>query len=149
MPKPANTPHQGKSGTLRLDEQIGFLLRRAYQRHVSLFGELMPDGLTPTQSSALLSLLEHGPTSQNRLGRRIAVDASTIKGVVDRLAARGLVAVESDKHDNRRVVITFTEEGLAFTKSFLKIVDELAEATLEPLDPEERDMFLSALRRLS
>ncbi|MPZ51748.1 MAG: MarR family transcriptional regulator [Acidimicrobiia bacterium] len=143
-----HAPQVSESEVLRLDNQIGFLLRRAYQRHASLFNRFMPDGLTPTQSSALIRLLEHGPISQNRLGRQIALDAATIKGVVDRLNARGLVAVESDEEDHRRVAITLTEEGRRFTTGYLRKVEELAEATLKPLDVDERDAFLSALHRI-
>src|SRR5215813_5220824 len=75
-----------------LDEQVGFLLRIATQRHTSLFMSRMVEGLTQTQFAALAKLLEVGPCSQNHLGRLIYLDAATIKGVVDRLRARGLVA---------------------------------------------------------
>lgn len=133
---------------LNLDDQIGFMLRRAYQRHVALFNQLMPEDLTPTQSSALIRLLERGPMSQNRLGRRIALDASTIKGVVDRLTSRGLVTVESDTNDQRRVVVSLSEEGRAYTRGFLAQVSVLATETLKPLSEAERSTFLAALRRI-
>ena len=68
----------------RLDDQIGFLLRRANQRHLSLFAEVIPE-LTTTQLAALAKLHEQGAMSQNQLGRATAMDAATIKGVVGRL----------------------------------------------------------------
>ena len=67
-----------------LDEQVGFLLRRVSQRHLGIFAERIPD-LTATQFAALAKLCEVGPVSQNELGRRTAMDAATIKGVIDRL----------------------------------------------------------------
>ena len=51
----------------------------------------MIEGLTQTQFAALAKLHEVGPCSQNQLGRLIYLDAATIKGVVDRLSARGFV----------------------------------------------------------
>jgi MarR family transcriptional regulator, lower aerobic nicotinate degradation pathway regulator len=72
-----------------LDDQVGFLMRIAMQRHTALFSARMVGGLTQTQFAALAKLYEVGPCSQNQLGRLIYLDAATIKGVVDRLGARG------------------------------------------------------------
>ena len=73
-----------------LDDQVGFLMRVAMQRHTSIFTSRMIEGLTQTQFAALAKLYEVGPCSQNYLGRLIYLDAATIKGVVDRLHLRGL-----------------------------------------------------------
>ncbi len=78
-------------GCYALDEQVGFLLRVAMQRHTAIFTGRMVEGLTQTQFAALAKLFEVGPCSQNYLGRLIYLDAATIKGVVDRLALRGFV----------------------------------------------------------
>ena len=83
-----------------LDEQVGFLLRVAMQRHTSIFMSQMIDGLTQTQFAALAKLLEVGPCSQNQLGRLIYLDAATIKGVVDRLKLRGFVTSQDDPQDS-------------------------------------------------
>ena len=82
-----------ESGRYLLDEQAGFLMRIAMQRHTSIFTSRMIEGLTQTQFAALSKLYEVGPCSQNHLGRLIYLDAATIKGVVDRLHLRGLVIV--------------------------------------------------------
>src|SRR6185312_15846978 len=66
-----------------LEEQIGFVLRRAHQRHVAIFAESMAElGLTPTQFSALAKIRDEGPVSQNRLGRLTSMDPANILGVV-------------------------------------------------------------------
>jgi hypothetical protein len=66
-----------------LDEQVGFALRQAQQRHTTIFAAKMIEDLTPTQWAALAKLRELGDCSQNHLGRLTAMDAATIKGVVD------------------------------------------------------------------
>lgn len=132
-----------------LDEQIGFLLRRAHQRHTALFSERMPARLTPTQFSALARLRERGPTSQNRLGRDIAVDAATIKGVVDRLAARGLVAVAPDVDDGRRVVVTLTDEGRDLVDVCIPLAAEISATTLAPVDATDHAELLRLLTALA
>ena len=54
-----------------LNEQVGFLLRVAMQRHTTIFTSRMIEELTQTQFAALAKLLEAGPCSQNHLGRLI------------------------------------------------------------------------------
>lgn len=59
----------GKSAdAYALQEQVGFILRKANQRHLSIFAARISD-LTPPQFAALAKLHEVGPTSQNQLGR--------------------------------------------------------------------------------
>jgi hypothetical protein len=61
----------------RVDQQIGFFLRQANQRHVAIFAGRMGDRLTTTQWAALSKLKEIQPTSQNQLGRETAMDVAT------------------------------------------------------------------------
>lgn len=92
-----------EQGRYVLDEQAGFLMRIAMQRHTSIFTSRMIEGLTQTQFAALAKLYEVGPCSQNYLGRLIYLDAATIKGVVDRLHLRGFVTALNDPKDRRRL----------------------------------------------
>ncbi len=106
-------PAPGKAAAdppYRLDDQVGFLLRRAQQRHLSIFSEHIPD-FTPTQFAAMAKLHEAGALSQNELGRQAAMDAATIKGVVDRLRKRGLISTRRDDRDQRRIYLDLTVEG--------------------------------------
>jgi MarR family transcriptional regulator, lower aerobic nicotinate degradation pathway regulator len=98
----------------RLEEQVGFLLRRAHQRHVAIFAGAMNGlNLTPTQFSALVKIRDEGGVSQNLLGRLTAMDPATILGVVQRLLQRRLVARGSDPRDPRASVLTLTPAGHA------------------------------------
>ena len=133
----------------RLDDQIGFVLRQAQQRHATLFASLMLEGLTPTQWAALAKLAEIGPTSQTQLGRLTAMDAATIKGVIDRLSARGLTQATADAEDARRRLIELTLEGAELYRRAEPVAQEITQATLAPLSPEERDALLILLRRLT
>ena len=128
----------------RLEEQVGHLMRRAQQRHLSVFAGVVPE-LTTTQFAALAKLAELGALSQNQLGRATAMDAATIKGVVGRLVARRLVATAPDGGDRRRLVVTLTPEGRAV---YDRVMPEATRRTLEPLAPEERAALVALLRRL-
>jgi MarR family transcriptional regulator, lower aerobic nicotinate degradation pathway regulator len=133
----------------RLEEQVGFLLRKAMQRHTSIFAEEMPLGLTPTQFAALSKLKEVGPCSQNRLGRIAAMDVATIKGVVDRLKSRHLVVTTLDSTDRRRRLIDLTDAGHEVVIEAQRAGTTITERTLEMLSPRERVTLLRLLAKIS
>ena len=132
----------------RLDEQVGFLLRRVNQRHLSVFAEVIPE-VTTTQLAALAKLAELGPMSQNQLGRATAMDAATIKGVVGRLVTRRLVTTVPSAEDRRRLIVELTPEGRALFDDLRRRGLEATQRTLAPLAPAERERFLTLLRRLT
>lgn len=130
-----------------LDAQVGFLLRRATQRHIAIFTGRIPH-LTPTQFAALAKLCALGPTSQNALGRATAMDAATIKGVVDRLRQKGLVDNLPAGEDKRRIVLSPTPDGAAAFDAVRRAALRITEETLAPLDAEERALLVELLRKI-
>ena len=133
----------------RLEEQVGYLLRTAQQRHTAIFTEEMPLGLTPTQFAALSKLKEVGPCSQNQLGRLTAMDVATIKGVVDRLRARHLVVTMADSTDRRRMLIDLTTTGHKTVTEAQRAGKAITERTLEMLSSRERVSLLRLLAKIS
>jgi DNA-binding MarR family transcriptional regulator len=94
-----------------LDDQIGFILRQVSQRHAMIFARDIGADLTTAQWAAMSKLAETGPCSQNQLGRLTAMDVATIKGVIDRLTARGLTETSADPEDGRRLRVSLTRAG--------------------------------------
>lgn len=131
-----------------LEEQIGFVLRQANQRHTVIFTELMAHGLTPTQFSALVKLFEQGTLSQNHLGRLVSMDAATIKGVTDRLKARGFIETGVAAADARLRILSLTPAGRQVAEEAVSTGAVVSQATLAPLDAQERRDLLRLLRRL-
>jgi MarR family transcriptional regulator, lower aerobic nicotinate degradation pathway regulator len=131
----------------RLEDQVGFLLRRAIQRHLAIFAHVIPE-VTTTQFAALAKLLELGPVSQNQLGRATAMDAATIKGVVGRLVNRRLVQTVPSPEDRRRLVVDLTPEGRELAADLTARGPEASRRTLEPLSAVERRRLLALLRKI-
>ena len=132
-----------------LEEQVGFMMRLAGQRHSGIFQAHAPLGLTPAQFSVLIKVLELGECSQNDLGRKTAMDVATIKGVVDRLRARDLVYVKPDPSDKRRTLVVPTEGTKAMAQDLKDAGHQITNETLEPLRELEREMFLTLLAKIS
>jgi DNA-binding MarR family transcriptional regulator len=131
-----------------LDDQVGFLLRRATQRHLAIFARAIPD-LTPPQFAVLAKLHAKGAMSQNALGREVAMDAATVKGVVDRLAARGLVETARDATDRRRMSVDLSQSGRACYAELEPLARAITAETLAPLDPHEQAVVVGLLDRLA
>ena len=133
----------------RLDDQVGYLLRLASQRHTALFQSLTLEGLTPTQFSALIRISEQGKCSQNHLGRLAAMDVATIKGVVDRLRQKGLTVTEHDPNDKRRTLISLSSLGAAMVDRMQTVGHAITAETLKPLTPAEQRSLVRILRKLA
>jgi MarR family transcriptional regulator, lower aerobic nicotinate degradation pathway regulator len=131
-----------------LDEQIGFILRQVWQRHATIFARDIGINLTPTQWAALAKLNEAGPCSQNQLGRLTAMDVATIKGVIDRLSARGLTETSSDPEDGRRLLVSLTRAGQQLADRVAPSALAISKETLAPLDARERETLLVLLNKL-
>ena len=147
--KPSARRQGAKSPGYLLDEQIGFLLRVAMQRHTAIFMSQMTDRMTQTQFAALAKLLEVGPCSQNQLGRLIFLDAATIKGVVDRLKLRKFITTQADPGDRRLRAITLTEHGRAVTKAAIELASQITATTLTPLTAEEQRTIVRLLKKMT
>jgi DNA-binding MarR family transcriptional regulator len=131
-----------------LEQQIGFVMRVAMQRHTVIFMSRMVAGLTQTQFAALAKLADVGPCSQNHLGRLIYLDAATTKGVVDRLQLRRLISVCPDPHDRRRRAIALTPAGRAVADKAARVAHQITRQTLAPLTAAEQKSALRLLKKL-
>ncbi len=131
-----------------LDDQIGFMLRQVWQRHATIFAKEIGINLTPTQWAALAKLTETGPCSQNQLGRLTAMDVATIKGVIDRLTARGLTETSPDPDDGRRLLVSLTRAGQTLAEKAAPHALAISKETLAPLDAKERETFIALLSKL-
>jgi DNA-binding MarR family transcriptional regulator len=135
-------------GRYVLDDQVGFMLRVALQRHTSIFTTRMIEGLTQTQFAALAKLAEVGPCSQNHLGRLIYLNAATIKGVVDRLGARGFLTALNDPNDRRRA-LALTDRGRQVTEPAMLVAAEITAITFAAFSGDEQRTVTRLLKKLA
>ena len=131
----------------QLDDQVGYKLRLANQRHLEIFSRHLPE-VTPTQFSILVRLCEVGEVSQNQLGRLVAMDAATTKGVVTRLIDRGLVQSRQDGNDLRRLQISLTHKGHGVVRAAIEKAQAITEETTARLTTREVARLMTLLDKL-
>lgn len=136
--------------TYRLDDQVGFLLRLAYQRaSANLVDEIGAYDLTPAQFATLARLYERGTVSQNLLGRLVAMEPANIRDVVLRLKKRRLVTTKRDPADGRLILVGLTPKGFSLVQDLAPIEVECTSKTLAALNANEKKLLYDLLRRLA
>jgi MarR family transcriptional regulator, lower aerobic nicotinate degradation pathway regulator len=134
----------------RLEDQVGFLLRRAYQRAASnLVDRIGPYDLTAPQFATLARLYERGTLSQNLLGRLVAMEPANIRDVVLRLKGRHLVMTRRDPGDGRLILVSLSSAGMSLVEELLPIEIECTARTLAKLDANDKRILYELLGRLA
>ena len=145
-PRSAASP---TSRAYRIEEQVGYLLRRAHQRASAIFQVGIGDpNITPTQYSSMVKLNEYTELSQNLLGRLVGMDKATMQGVVRRLKERGLVDSRPDPGDARRTLLSLTTEGQRLVNRLLINGPAVSRETLKPLTVQEQRQLLDLLSKI-
>jgi len=130
-------------------QQVGHLLRRVYQRHLSIFQDNASDpNLTSVQFVTLCALRDHGPSSQTELVKATAVDQGTIRGIIERLSARGLITTSGDEQDGRKIIMSLTPAAEHLLEEMIPAAHLISDLTMADLNPAERVALLYLLRRI-
>jgi DNA-binding MarR family transcriptional regulator len=76
------------------------------------------------------------------------MDVATIKGVIDRLTARGLTETGRDPADSRRLLVSLTRAGQQLAEKAVPNALAITRETLAPLDAKERETLVALLGKL-
>ncbi|QIJ66587.1 MarR family transcriptional regulator [Streptomyces sp. JB150] len=104
-------------------------------------------GLTPQQGQ-LLCVLMPQPYGMSELGSMLGLAKSSLTGLVDRTAQRGLVRREADPRDKRAVRVRLTEEGASLARQFYDAACRRIEELPSGLAPAEREQLAALLARV-
>lgn len=136
--------------TYLLEEQVGFLLRKAHQRATAIFvRHFGRHRLTPRQWTTLVRIYQQRSVSQNHLGRLTAMDPATVRSVVERLLERGLVTRLEDARDGRRKLLRLTPQARRLLTRLVGKAFQVTRDTLSPLSAADCVRFLELLLRLT
>ena len=104
-------------------------------------------GLTPQQGQ-LLCVLRSQPYGMTELGELLGLARSSLTGLVDRTAQRGLVRREADPRDRRAVRVGLTDAGAALADGFYAETWRRVEKLPAGLDTGECEQLARLLARV-
>ncbi|SAK99834.1 MarR family transcriptional regulator [Caballeronia arationis] len=129
--------------------QVGHLLRKAYQRHLAIFGQTIGDPkLTSVQFAVLSASLRLGPSSMSDLGKATAIDAATVRGIIERLRTRELIELTTNLDDRRKSAVVLTDQGRRLVEDTTPAAQRVSDLTMNDLNDVERVAVLFLLRKL-
>lgn len=134
----------------KFSDQIGHLLRRAYQRHVAIFQQTVPDTqLTAAQFVVLCAVRDREPCLVGDIVQATAIDEPSVRAIVERLKWRELLAVASDPGDGRKMATSLTPAGQAMIEKTIPFAQQISERTFGDLKPAECAAIIDLLRKIS
>ena len=77
------------------------------------------------------------------------MDAATVKGVIDRLKARGLVKLTKHEVDKRRLLVSLTPEGRDAVARLVPAAERITAETVAPLTAKEAATLMKLLAKLA
>ncbi len=132
---------------LKLENQLCFPLYAAAKEVVSQYKPLLSDiDLTYTQYITMMVLWEYGSASVGEIGDRLYLDSGTLTPLLKRLEAKGLIRRERSATDERTVVISLTDDGVALEDRAAQVPLKLA--TCMPLSQDESQTLYQLLYKL-
>jgi DNA-binding MarR family transcriptional regulator len=142
-------PDETAGGRAALEQQISAHLRvmTAESEQIGRSFAAVHD-VRPTDFRALLHVMvaetAGAPITSGELRQRMGLSGAAITYLVDRLMASGHITRESDPGDRRKVILRYSDSGLATARAFFAPLGTHAHQTMHRLSDED----LSAASRV-
>lgn len=131
--------------TRHLCFNLGKVVRRVYNVYHQ---PLAVYGLTPSQLFVFSALWMEDGINFSDLAERVAIDVSTLTGIVDRMEKVGLVSRQPDAKDRRAIRLHLTDRAKQTGPEILKLADDLDAILRRPFDKSDIETFERVLRAL-
>jgi DNA-binding MarR family transcriptional regulator len=116
---------------------MGQLFWEVRPRMIRVAGEF---GLTPPQLFALKTLEPDEPVPMRALATALHCDSSNVTGLVDGLAAQGLVERREAEHDRRMRMLVVTDRGKAVRARLIEVMSEVPEGLASLSEDDQRTL---------
>ncbi|WP_407397398.1 MarR family winged helix-turn-helix transcriptional regulator [Treponema sp.] len=136
-----------KYDVLKLDNQLCFPLyavsKEIVRRYTPFLNEI---DLTYTQYIAMMVMWEHREMSVKELGKKLLLDSGTLTPLLKTLEKKELVTRVRSKTDERFLVVTITEKGMALREKAVDIPAKIGACVQIP--KEEAVQLYATLRKM-
>lgn len=130
----------------RLTYQLKYALHALQDLHDE---HLAPWDINARELAVLLLLADREPESQQQAAQRLAVDRTTMVGLLDGLEAKSLVVRRPDPADRRRNVVELTRAGRTTLTEATRASDEAERQLLAGLGTADAARLRQLLGRIS
>ena len=112
--------------SLKLDNQLCFPLYACAKEIVRQYKPYLDDlDLTYTQYVTMMVLWEENHLSVKALGKRLYLDSGTLTPLLKKLEAKGYLTRTRSEVDERSVIISLTDEGIALRDKALAVPEQM------------------------
>jgi DNA-binding MarR family transcriptional regulator len=146
---PATAPAQSTTDALKYDQRVLRSLRRIvrsielHSKHLSASSRI-----TAPQLVCLLTVVQLGPISATSISREVALSASTVVGILDRLEEKGWITRTRARDDRRIVMVAATAAGVVLSQQAPSPLQHRLSAALNALPELERATIALSLERV-
>jgi len=132
---------------LRLENQLCFPLYACAREVVKKYKPFLDDiDLTYTQYVTMMVLWGKPTVTSKEIGERLHLDSGTLTPVIKKLAEKGLVTRARSAEDERNLVVTLTDAGLALRDRAACIPGQMGQCIC--LSPEDAGTLYRILYQL-
>ena len=118
---------------LKLENQLCFPLYAAARATIRLYKPLLDRlDLTYTQYITMMVLWERRSLTAKELGDLLFLDSGTLTPLLKKMEAKGLLTRKRSAADERSLVVTVTEAGIALREAALSVPVAMAECLTLP-----------------
>ena len=132
---------------LRLENQLCFPLYACSREIIKQYKPFLDElDLTYTQYITMMVLWERTSLTAKELGETLFLDSGTLTPLLKKLEGKGYLTRKRSAEDERSLVVTVTDAGLALRDRAVRIPEAMAACS--PLTPEEGEALYRILYRL-
>ena len=132
---------------LRLENQLCFPLYACSREIIKQYKPFLDElDLTYTQYITMMVLWERTSLTAKELGEALFLDSGTLTPLLKKLEAKGFLTRKRSAEDERSLIVTVTDAGLALRDRAVRIPEAMAACS--PLTPEEGEALYRILYRL-
>ena len=121
---------------LRLENQLCFPLYACARETIKLYKPFLEEmDLTYTQYIVMMVLWERQSVSVKEMGEALYLDSGTLTPLLKKMEAKGLLTRRRSAEDERSLIVSLTEQGLALREQAIEVPYKMAKCV--KLDREE------------
>jgi MarR family transcriptional regulator, organic hydroperoxide resistance regulator len=132
---------------LKLENQICFPLYACSKEIVRLYKPFLDAlDLTYTQYITMMLMWDKFELNVKSIGERLYLDSGTLTPVLKKLEQKGYLSRKRDIADERNLLVSVTEEGLALREKALSVPEDISSCI--SMNPEESALLYQLLYKV-